>query len=157
MLKTSGMREEIAMDRDLRVRLNEEVERYRRALIYYAKSCDWDTFKHKAGSLFDYLESIELSELERRFFRVFRMVLFVLIAATAFLLQLNHGYFPALVKYKTTFTAAAMAVSGFEFFFYIDFRVYVKAKLAASKKRREWFIRSIEQDFKSGNGTLAQN
>lgn len=137
------------MDTESSNRLNEEVERYRKALIYYAKACDWDTFKRKAGNLFDYLESIELTELEKKFFRIFRLILVVVVIATAFILKLDSGIFPSLVKYKQAFMMAALSACSFELYFYLDFRLYVKGKMSVYKQRRERFIRNIENDFRS--------
>jgi len=48
------------MDHEFAHRINEEIERYRNALLHYAKQCEWESFKSKAGALFDYLEKIEL-------------------------------------------------------------------------------------------------
>ena len=47
------------MDREWRNRINEDIEGFRKALVHYAKACEWDTFEKKAGALFDYLESVE--------------------------------------------------------------------------------------------------
>jgi len=62
------------MKRELNERFNYEVDRYRKALLFYAKQCQWDTFKANAGRLFDYVESIEMSEIERRFFNISKII-----------------------------------------------------------------------------------
>lgn len=137
------------MDPDVSRKFNEEVERYRKSLVYYAKACEWDTFKKKAGSLFDYLESIELTELEKKFYRIFRTLLVVVIIATALILKLDSGIFPSLVKYKSEFMMAALSACSFELYFYLDFRMYVKGKMSVYKQRKAWFIRNIENDFRA--------
>ena len=59
------------MDKRMADTFNGEVEAYRRALIYFARKCDWVEFKARAGRLFDYLELVEAVVRERKFFRVF--------------------------------------------------------------------------------------
>lgn len=54
---TTGRRD---MDREFANKINEEIERYKNALLHYAKQCERQSFKSKAGMLFDYLEAIEL-------------------------------------------------------------------------------------------------
>ncbi|MGE5172730.1 MAG: hypothetical protein ACM3MD_02765 [Betaproteobacteria bacterium] len=137
------------MDRELYDKINEEVEGYRKALVHYAKTCEWDTFEKKAGTLFDYLESIELTVLEQKFFKVFWIILVVLIGAVAVILKADSLVFPPLVKYKDPIVLLAIAASCFELYFFLDFRIYVEAKMSRYKKRREQFIRNIESDFKA--------
>jgi hypothetical protein len=136
------------MDRQWRDRFNEEVERYRKSLIYYAKSCEWETFDNKAGILFDYLEMIEQRALERRFFSTFFIILAILAAAAVAILITDDRAFPVLLKYRNDIVLSAIAVSNFELYFYLDFRMYVKARMSRYKKRREQFIKNIERDFK---------
>ena len=38
-----------------------------------------ETFEEKAGRMFDYVESIEFRELQRRFYMVFNLILVVLV------------------------------------------------------------------------------
>ena len=58
------------MNQELNQLFSEEVNRYKNALLFCAKQCEWETFKINAGRLFDYVESIEMSELERKFFNI---------------------------------------------------------------------------------------
>src|SRR5512143_4129576 len=115
------------MKRQLAERFNQEVENHRKALLYYARKCDWETFHAKAGRLFDYLESIEFRELERRFYSVFSLVL----------------VFQVLASLKNAFMMSSIAVSSFELYFYVDYRMYVDIKTRCYRKRREIFIREI--------------
>jgi hypothetical protein len=135
------------MNREWHSRINEEVEGFRKALVHYAKACEWDTFEKKAGILFDYLESIERRALEEKFFRVFLTVLAVVAAAVVSITQLDGHVFPALLKYKDAIILAAIAASCFELFFFLNFRTYVKAKMSWYRKRRDQFIRNIKADF----------
>ena len=135
------------MDREWRNRINEDIEGFRKALVRYAKACELDTFEKKAGALFDYLESVERTALEKKFFRVFRIVLAVVAATVVFITQLDGLAFPALVKYKDAIILAAIAASCFELFFFLNFRTYVKVKMSWYRERREQFIRNIKADF----------
>jgi hypothetical protein len=136
------------MDKELMNRIDDEVERNRKALVYYAKASDWEKFKSKAGVLFDYLEWTELTVLEQKFFKVFKIILFILMAAVIAFYKLDAATFPALVKYKGPFGLALLAGACYELYFFLDFQWYVRAKIAWRKKRREKFIRDMENDFK---------
>ena len=136
------------MDREFANRINEEVERYKNALLYYAKLCEWDSFKSKAGALFDYLEAIELSEIQRKFFRVFKIILLGLVIIIVIILKMNGEAYPALLRFKDSIVIMAIAGSCFELYFFLDFRLYVEHKMSWYKKRREQFIRNMEKDFR---------
>lgn len=136
------------MDRELSDRIDEEVEGYRKALVHYARACEWDTFEKKAGTLFDYLESVELTVLERKFFNIFRFILVALVGIVIIIMKLNGQALQAFVKYRDSIILAALAVSCFAVYFFLDFRIYVNAKMARYRKRREQFIRNIKDDFK---------
>ncbi len=136
------------MKKELAERFNEEVERYRRSLLQYARKCDWDKFKIKAGSLFDYVEVVEVSEVERRFFRIFRSVLVVLAAVVVAIANMNTGINPELLRIKYTIITLAIAGFCFELFFFLDFRMFMQSKSAYYKTRKDRFIRNIERDFR---------
>lgn len=136
------------MKRELAEQFSQEVDNYRKALLYYARKCDWETFKTKAGKLFDYVESVEFRELERRFFRVFSFILAVLVLAVVGLFSVDFGGHQDLMRLKNVFILSALAVSSFELYFFLDYRMYINFKTFSSKKRRENFIRSIERDFR---------
>ncbi len=137
------------MNRELRTAFNSEIERYRNILGSCAKRCEWDTFKLNAGKLFDYVESMEMSELERKFLRVFLVVMAVLFCILAFSLRLNLDSYPELARFKAFFGLTALAGSSFELYFFLNFRMYMDYKTNLYKTRRERFIRNIEKDFRN--------
>jgi len=136
------------MDQEFANRINEEVERYRTALLRDAKESEWQSFKSKAGKLFDYLEAIELSEIQRKFFRMFNIILLALVLIIVIILKMNGEAYPALLRFKDSMVITAIAGSCFELYFFLNFRLYVKHKMSWYKKRREQFIRNMEKDFK---------
>jgi hypothetical protein len=137
------------MTRGWREQFNRDVENFRRSLLYHARISDWETFKAKAGRMFDYLESIEYSELERRFFKNFNAVLAALIAIAVALFQVDFTVAPELLRLKHFMVLAGLGIGSFELFFYINYRTYVRVKTDNYAERRERFIRSIEQDFRT--------
>jgi len=137
------------MKRGREKQFNQDVENYRRALLYHARISDWETFKAKAGRMFDYVEAIEYSELERRFFMNFNAVLVVLIAIAVALFQVDFEVAPELVRLKNVMVLAGLGVGSFELYFYINYRTYVRVRTFNYAERREKFIRNIEQDFRS--------
>ncbi len=137
------------MKKELAEEFNQEVDNYRKALIYYAQKRDWETFQDKAGRMFDYIESIEFKELERRFFTVFNLILSLLILAVILLFSVDFQVHQELLRLKTVFILSAIAVSSFELYFFIDYRLYAEIKTLSYKKRRDLFVRNIAQDFSS--------
>ncbi len=138
------------MKRQLAERFNQEVENHRKALLYYAGKCDWATFESRAGRLFDYVESVEFMELERRFFTIFFFILCALVLVVIGLVAIDFEAHRELFKLKSSIVMTAVAVSSFELYFFIDYRIYTGVKTRYYKKRREDFIRNIERDFQGG-------
>ncbi len=136
------------MKKDLYRSFNDEIQRYRNTLVDYAKKCEWEGFKTSAGRLFDYCESIESSEVERRFIRVFWVILVFIVLWLAFMFRIHLGYFPELLGVKKILGLSAIAGSCFEFYFFLNFRLYMDYKTAFYNKRKERFIRDIERDFR---------
>lgn len=136
------------MKKELADRFNDNVERYRLALLDYAHKREWDTFKAKAANLFDYVEVIELAEIERRFFRIFKSVLVVLVAVIAAIANMDTSMHPDLEQVRYSITVLAVAGIFFEFYTYMTFRSYMIAKSLYKKKRKERFLKGIEQDFR---------
>ncbi|RJQ45950.1 MAG: hypothetical protein C4538_07480 [Nitrospiraceae bacterium] len=136
------------MTEELNRTFNDEVNRYRNALLFYAKKCDWDTFKVNAGRLFDYIEKIEMSEIERRFFKISKIIVSILAVITLFIFKIDPDIYPALARLKEIIVILAVSGCCFEVFFFLNFRMYMKQKISFYKKRRERFITDIERDFK---------
>ncbi|MBI5739827.1 MAG: hypothetical protein HZA16_03815 [Nitrospirae bacterium] len=137
------------MNEEFNQRFSEEVNRYKNALLFCAKQCEWETFKVNAGRLFDYVESIEMSETERRFFNISKIVVFILCIVVLFILKMNLIIIsPAIARIRELITIAAVGIGCFEMYFFFNFRMYMKAKKSFYKKRRERFISDIEKDFK---------
>jgi hypothetical protein len=145
------------MKRELAEQFNQEVDNYRKALLYYARNCDWRTFEAKAGRLFDYVESVEFRELERRFYRTFNLILGILVVAVVGLFSMDFGVHQELLRMKSAFVMSAFAVSSFELYFFIDYRIYINFKTCSFEKRRESFIRGIEQDFRGYTAQSGSN
>ena len=125
------------------------MEEYRRALLHYAGASEWDEFKARAGRLFDYVESIEFSEIERRFFHVFSAILAFLILVVMVLFNYDFASNAELLRLKNAFILVALGASSFELYFYLNYRLYMGARTANSRRRREVFIREMIQDFRT--------
>jgi hypothetical protein len=136
------------MNRTLNKTFNKEVNRYRYSLLFYAKQCEWETFKSRAGNLFDYVESVEMNEMERKFFRIFKVILSVLFLAVFFIISVNPEAHPEMSRIKEILTIAALAGCCYELYLFISFRFYMKHKINFYKKRRERFIFDIQGDFR---------
>jgi hypothetical protein len=136
------------MEKELADMFSQVVERYRLALLQHARKCDWETFKTKAGSLFDYVEKIEMSEIEDRFFRIFKSILAVLVAVVLAIANMDASIHPDLGRVKYAIIVMAAAGSCFELCFFLNFRTYMIGKTRYYKKRKDRFIRNIEKDFR---------
>ena len=71
----------------------------------------------------------------------------MLVVAGLLITGWNPGENAEWQHYKQNFLFVLLAVSSFELFFYINFRRYVEVRAALFRKRREDFIRNLEQDF----------
>lgn len=128
---------------------NEEVERYRQALLYHAKKCDWETFKAKAGRLFDYLEFIEMSETQRRFSSITKIIVAALVAVLLIIWGMHTVMIPEQDGIRRLAVLTGLSISSFEFFFLLNFERYKRIKKTFYGKRRQQFISLIEQDFRT--------
>ena len=137
------------MKRGMEKQFNQDVENYRKALVYHARISDWETFKAKAGRMFDYVEAIEYSELERRFYNNFNVILVVLIGIVVALFNVDFWITPEMMRLRNALVLAGLGVSSFELYFYLDYRSYMRVKTVHYAERREKFIRNIESDFRS--------
>ena len=128
--------------------INTEVEQYRRTLVHFAKAREWESFEKKAGVLFDYLESIELTILERKFYSAFIMILAISVGIVIVILKADNRFLPMITRYKEYVVLLASFTTFYELYFYLNYRSYVQVKMLQYKKRKEQFIRNIENDFK---------
>ncbi len=144
----SGPTSGAVMKREIAERFSREIERYRQSLIQLAGRCDWELFRQKAGSLFDYCETIERRELERRFSRTFTITLSFLVVLIIVIMSRDALAAVLPQNLNQSITWFGIAGSCFEVYFYISFRRFVERKKAFYTKRKERFIRSIERDFK---------
>jgi hypothetical protein len=110
------------MKKELAEQFNQEVASYRNALLSCARTCDWEAFK--AGRLFDYVETVEFMELERRFFNIFNLLLSVLVLAVIGLFSVDFDVHQELMRLKNAFVTCAVAVSSFELYFFLDYRMH---------------------------------
>lgn len=53
VVRTIACERRYGMKRGLEIQFNQDVENYRKALLYNARKSDWETFKAKAGRMFD--------------------------------------------------------------------------------------------------------
>ena len=136
------------MNSTLHKTFNTEVHRYKNSLLFYAKQCDWQTFKSKAGCLFDYIESVEMKEMERKFFRIFKVILSVLFFAVFFIISINPEAQPEMSRFRELLVITALAGCCYELYLFISFRFYMKHKNTFYKKRRKRFICNIQGDFR---------
>ncbi len=142
------------MDEGSSARLNEEIRRHKKALAFFAKTCDWMDFQSNAAMLFDYLESVELTVLQRKLRQVIGIIsLAVIIALAVF----NISASPLLTKYRGPLVLIAAAAIVFELILLFELRLYVNIKAKSLKNRKDRFIRNIEHDFKDRLGAEACN
>jgi len=143
------------MEKELYNNFNDEINRYKNALLFYAKKCDWDTFKVNAGRLFDYCESFEMSVIERKFFRISKIIVFVIFLMVVLIVKMNPNKYPELARVNEIMTLIAVATSCFEVYFFCNFRMYMKSKIVYYKRRRERFIMNIQRDFEDMTISIA--
>lgn len=137
------------MEQELNTKFNEEISRYKNTLLFCAKQCDWDTFQEEAGRLFDYCETIEMSEIKKRFLNISKIILAVLVVFLIAIIKINPDVYPKLARINELLLLTAVAICCFEVYFFHVFRMFVKGKSLYYDKRREEFVRDIESDFKN--------
>ncbi|MDA8432935.1 MAG: hypothetical protein M0Z60_08235 [Nitrospiraceae bacterium] len=137
------------MEKRLRKAFNEDVEKYRRILLSCANKSDWETFKMNAGRLFDYIESIEISEIERRFYRISWVIIGALFFSVIVIVSMNFDLREEIIRLRKLMGLAALMGGSFQLYFYLNFLWYLEQKNAHYERRRERFISNIEKDFSS--------
>jgi len=136
------------MDKQFAGKLDTQISRYKQALTYFAKTCDWEVFKLNASTLFDYLESVELYLVKRKFHHLLEIIFMALVLALVLFSALGNSLSPTLIRYRSPL--GLTAVSGFlvEMILLFELRLYMNVKTSHQKERKEQFIRNIEDDFR---------
>ncbi len=137
------------MEKSLEKVFNEEVDKYRIILLSCAKKSEWNTFKANAGRLFDYVESIEMSVLEKKFYSISSVIMAVLVLVVVAVWRLNPAIHCEIGKIRELMILAGIGGCSYQFYFFLNFRMYVNGKITSYKCRRERFIKNIEADFKT--------
>jgi len=145
------------MDQEFANRINEEIERYKNALLNDARENEWQGFKSKAGKHFDYLEGIELSEIQRKFSRMFKIILVVLVMIIVIILKMNGEAYPALLRFKDSMVITAIAGSCFEPYFFMDFRLYVEHKISWYKHKEGTIHQGYRERFQGDHCSIRVN
>jgi hypothetical protein len=137
------------MEKSLEMTFNEEVNKYRNILLSCAKKSEWNTFKTNAGKLFDYVESIEMSVLEKKFYNISTVIIGVLILVVVAVYKINPAIHCEVARVREVMVLIGIGGCSFQLYFYVNFRMYMDHKTTSYKYRRERFIRNIEADFKT--------
>ncbi len=136
------------MTKEIDRKINEQVTRYKNSLAFYAQICKWDVFEDNAGKLFDYLESVEMSEFESKFFSISKALATVLVIMVLFIIKLSAGAYPELLRLREVMILIAIGGCCFEVYFLYNVRMYKRGKTLYYEKRRARFIQNIERDFR---------
>ncbi len=137
------------MEKSLEKSFNEEVNKYRNILISCAKKSEWNTFKMNAGKLFDYIESIEMTVVEKKFFGISRVIMIVLVIVVAVICRMDPAIHCEIPRVRELLILGGVGGCSFQLYFFMSFKLYRGRKMTSYKYRRERFIRSIEADFKT--------
>jgi len=95
------------MDKQFAGKLDTESSQYKQTLTYFSKKCDWEDFKLKTSTLFDYLESVELHLAKRKFHPLLEIIFVALVLALALLSGLGNSLSPSLIIYRGPLGLAA--------------------------------------------------
>ena len=137
------------MDKQFTKRLDNEISRYRKTLDYFAKTCDWKNFHRNAATLFDYLESAELFLLKKKIYQLFDIILIVLAVTFVMLSTLSGTVSPWLMKYWGQLALSVAVAIFLGVLFFLELRMYTSFKATRLKKRKEEFIKNMENNFKT--------
>jgi hypothetical protein len=136
------------MEQRVNEAFNEEIEKYRRTLLSCAKKSEWNAFKMNAGKLFDYCESFEVAVLEKKFFRISWIIMVILFLSVVLIFRMGFDVHEEIIRLRKLVILTALGGSGFQLYFFLNFRTYLDHKAAYYNRRKELFIKNIEQDFR---------
>jgi len=137
------------MEKSLEKVFNEKVNNYRNILLSCAKKSEWNTFKINAGKLFDYVESIEMSVLEKKFYSISSVIIGVLVLVVVAVWRINPAIHCEIQRVRELMILAGIGGCSYQLYFFLNFRLYMDTKITSYKYRRERFIKNIEADFKT--------
>jgi hypothetical protein len=137
------------MEKSLEKVFNEEVNKYRNILLGCAKKSEWNTFKMNAGKLFDYVEAIEMSVLEKKFYSISSVIIILLVIVVVALWRINPAIHPEIQRVRELMILAGIGGCSYQLYFFLNFRTYMDGKITSYKNRRERFIKNIVADFKT--------
>ncbi len=137
------------MEKRLNETFSQEVEKYRRILLSCAAKREWNSFKLNAGKLFDYVESIEMSVLQKKFFRISAVVICLLFLSLVLIIGMGFGGQEEITRLRKLMLVTVLSGSSFQLYFFVNYRNYIGLKTTYYRHRRERFIKDIEQDFRS--------
>ncbi len=140
------------MDRNVLERLNSEIERYKVSLRYFARTCDWGSFRSKAAQLFDYLESTEVSLVKTRFYGTIGIIVMTLVAVVMLFTALGNVIAPFVARYRDGLLVVVLGAYGLGLLLLLELRLYLSIRTSRHGKRVDRFIRAIEGDVRSYMG-----
>ncbi len=139
------------MDRNVLERLNSEIERYKVSLRYFARTCDWGSFRSKAAQLFDYLESTEVSLVKNRFYGTIGIIVMTLVAVVTLFSAMGSVIAP-FVQYRDDLLVVILGVYGLGLLLLLELRLYLSIRTSRHRKSEDRFIRAVEGDVRSSRG-----
>ncbi len=137
------------MDEKFQEKLNAEIERYKKALLFFARVCDWESFRANAAKLFEYLESVEVSLLKKKFYRAVTIILIAIAAAVGVFSILSRNGGPFFEKYRVVVALGAAVGLFFELLLVLEMQLYLSFMASRQKRREARFIKGITDDAKA--------
>jgi hypothetical protein len=123
---------------------NADITRYGNALLYFARVCDWDSFRASAATLFEYLETAVTTVLKQKIYRAGALMTIVLLAALVVSVLVGGGVL-AVYQENILFIVAAGLV--LELLVLAELRAYLGIRMSQEKRRKDQFIKKMERDF----------
>ncbi len=141
------------MSKELEKRIEEELSQYKKGLLFFAKMCDWNSFRKQAARLFEFLEETKVAAIKQKLREVTTVVLIALTTALVFFSVLSTTVVPKLAEIRVPVVFMIMAGFVFELLFLLEFRVYLSYRASMEKIRRQRFIEGIESEIKAYLGS----
>jgi hypothetical protein len=87
--------------------------------------------------------------LEKKFFRISGVVMCILFLSVALIVGMSFDIKEEIIRIRKLMILAALMGSSFQLYFFVNFWRYMGQKMTYYERRRERFIKNIEQDFRS--------